>query len=82
MDHTIQSWLGNWRSHRRYALFAPRVFPSEAEVILGLTVGLVLVPQSMSYAKIATLTPEYGLYASFVGVFVYCVCIKQWPHNL
>ncbi|KAF8759798.1 Sulfate permease [Rhizoctonia solani] len=28
--------------------------------------------RSMSYAKIATLTPEYGLYASFVGVFIYC----------
>ncbi|KAH7343895.1 sulfate transporter family-domain-containing protein [Rhizoctonia solani] len=42
------------------------------DLIAGLTVGLVLVPQSMSYAKIATLTPEYGLYASFVGVFIYC----------
>ncbi|CEL59450.1 putative sulfate permease C3H7,02 OS=Schizosaccharomyces pombe (strain 972 / ATCC 24843) GN=SPBC3H7.02 PE=3 SV=1 [Rhizoctonia solani AG-1 IB] len=42
------------------------------DIIAGLTVGLVLVPQSMSYAKIATLSPEYGLYASFVGVFVYC----------
>ena len=27
----------------------------------------------MSYAKIATLAPEYGLYSSFVGVFIYCV---------
>lgn len=27
----------------------------------------------MSYAKIATLSPEYGLYSSFVGVFIYCV---------
>ncbi|KAG8732946.1 hypothetical protein FRC12_019028, partial [Ceratobasidium sp. 428] len=42
------------------------------DIIAGLTVGLVLVPQSMSYAKIATLSPEYGLYASFVGVFIYC----------
>ncbi|QRV87552.1 sulfate anion transporter [Ceratobasidium sp. AG-Ba] len=42
------------------------------DLIAGLTVGLVLVPQSMSYAKIATLSPEYGLYASFVGVFIYC----------
>ncbi|CAE6423980.1 unnamed protein product [Rhizoctonia solani] len=42
------------------------------DIIAGLTVGLVLVPQSMSYAKIATLSPEYGLYASFVGVFTYC----------
>lgn len=27
----------------------------------------------MSYAKLATLSPEYGLYSSFVGVFIYCV---------
>ncbi|CAE6438622.1 unnamed protein product [Rhizoctonia solani] len=42
------------------------------DIVAGLTVGLVLVPQSMSYAKIATLAPEYGLYASFVGVSIYC----------
>ncbi|EJD44033.1 sulfate permease, partial [Auricularia subglabra TFB-10046 SS5] len=42
------------------------------DIIAGITVGLVLVPQSMSYAKIASLPPEYGLYSSFVGVFVYC----------
>lgn len=28
---------------------------------------MVVVPQSMSYAKIATLSPEFGLYSSFVG---------------
>lgn len=37
------------------------------DLVAGLTVGMVLVPQSMSYAKIATLAPEYGLYSSFVG---------------
>lgn len=42
------------------------------DVIAGLTVGMVLVPQGMSYAKIATLPAEYGLYSSFVGVFIYC----------
>ncbi|KAG8779455.1 hypothetical protein FRC20_003171 [Serendipita sp. 405] len=42
------------------------------DVIAGLTVGMVLVPQGMSYAKLATLPTEYGLYSSFVGVFVYC----------
>jgi sodium-independent sulfate anion transporter 11 len=26
----------------------------------------------MSYAKIATLPVQYGLYSSFVGVFIYC----------
>ncbi|KAH7107846.1 sulfate transporter family-domain-containing protein [Auriculariales sp. MPI-PUGE-AT-0066] len=42
------------------------------DLIAGLTVGLVLVPQSMSYAKLASLPAEYGLYSSFVGVFIYC----------
>lgn len=42
------------------------------DLIAGLTVGVVVVPQGMSYAKIASLAPEYGLYASFVGVFIYC----------
>lgn len=41
------------------------------DLIAGITVGIVAVPQSMSYAKIATLSPEYGLYSSFVGVFIY-----------
>jgi sodium-independent sulfate anion transporter 11 len=41
-------------------------------VIAGLTVGAVVVPQSMSYAILASLNPEYGLYSSFIGVFIYC----------
>ncbi|KAL4251638.1 SLC26A/SulP transporter family protein [Abortiporus biennis] len=43
------------------------------DVIAGLTVGMVVVPQSMSYAQIATLPPEYGLYSAFVGVLIYCL---------
>lgn len=42
------------------------------DLIAGLTVGAVVVPQGMSYAKLASLAPEYGLYSSFVGVFIYC----------
>ncbi|EJD05905.1 high affinity sulfate permease [Fomitiporia mediterranea MF3/22] len=42
------------------------------DLIAGITVGIVLVPQSMSYAQIATLEPQYGLYSAFVGVFIYC----------
>ncbi|PFH52364.1 hypothetical protein AMATHDRAFT_140261 [Amanita thiersii Skay4041] len=43
------------------------------DVIAGLTVGIVIVPQGMSYAQLATLPPEYGLYSSFVGVLIYCI---------
>ncbi|KZP24720.1 sulfate permease [Athelia psychrophila] len=41
------------------------------DVISGVTVGMVLVPQGMSYATIATLPVQYGLYSSFVGVLIY-----------
>jgi sodium-independent sulfate anion transporter 11 len=37
----------------------------------GITVGMVLVPQSLSYARLAQLPPEYGLYSSFIGVLTY-----------
>lgn len=42
------------------------------DLIAGITVGCVVVPQGMSYAKLANLPPEYGLYSSFVGVLIYC----------
>jgi sodium-independent sulfate anion transporter 11 len=32
---------------------------------------VVVVPQSMAYAKLAELAPEYGLYSSFMGVLIY-----------
>ncbi|GAB2222776.1 hypothetical protein Drorol1_Dr00016902 [Drosera rotundifolia] len=41
------------------------------DVVAGLTVGVMLVPQGMSYAKLAGLEPIYGLYSSFVPLFVY-----------
>ncbi|WWC89475.1 uncharacterized protein L201_004399 [Kwoniella dendrophila CBS 6074] len=41
------------------------------DLVAGITVGMVLVPQSLSYAKIALLQPEYGLYSSFIGVLTY-----------
>jgi len=36
------------------------------DILAGLTVALVLIPQSMAYAEIAGLPPHYGLYASFL----------------
>ena len=38
----------------------------QADIIAGITVALVLVPQSMAYAQLAGLEPYYGLYASFL----------------
>lgn len=42
-----------------------------ADLVAGITVGMVLVPQSLSYAQLANLPTEYGLYASFIGVLTY-----------
>lgn len=43
------------------------------DLIAGATVGVVIVPQSMGYAKIAQLPAQYGLYTAFVGLCVYCL---------
>ena len=40
------------------------------DVLAGLTVALVLIPQSMAYAELAGLPPYYGLYASFLPPMV------------
>ncbi len=37
-----------------------------ADIISGLTVALVLIPQSMAYAELAGLPPYFGLYAAFI----------------
>jgi MFS superfamily sulfate permease-like transporter len=36
------------------------------DFIAGLTVALILIPQSMAYAQLAGLPPHYGLYASLL----------------
>lgn len=41
-----------------------------ADFVAGITVALVLVPQSMAYASLAGLPVVYGLYASFVPVII------------
>ena len=38
----------------------------KADIIAGITVALVLIPQAMAYAQLAGLPPHYGLYASFL----------------
>ncbi|KAL2373820.1 hypothetical protein RJ035_003251 [Blastomyces gilchristii] len=41
------------------------------DLVAGITVGAVVVPQSMAYAKLAELEPQFGLYSSFMGVLIY-----------
>ncbi|XP_078429472.1 sulfate transporter 4.1, chloroplastic-like [Wolffia australiana] len=45
----------------------------QVDVMAGITVGVMLVPQAMSYAKLAGLHPIYGLYSGFVPIFMYAI---------
>ncbi|SPO27255.1 probable Sulfate permease [Ustilago trichophora] len=82
-----RDWLGNIFNHpgsKAYdyldSLFPFRKWIASynsqwlvGDIIAGITVALVVVPQSMSYAKLAGLAPEFGLYSSFVGVMIYAI---------
>nr|XP_054313821.1 sodium-independent sulfate anion transporter isoform X5 [Pongo pygmaeus] len=41
------------------------------DFVAGLSVGLTAIPQSLAYAEVAGLPPQYGLYTAFMGCFVY-----------
>ncbi|XP_044724178.1 sulfate permease family domain-containing protein [Hirsutella rhossiliensis] len=41
------------------------------DMISGVTIGLVVIPQALAYASLAHLPPAYGLYTSFTGAALY-----------
>ncbi|KAI1727165.1 sulfate permease family domain-containing protein [Ditylenchus destructor] len=41
------------------------------DLITGLTVGIMVVPQGMAYATLAGVDPVYGLYSCFFAAFIY-----------
>lgn len=43
------------------------------DIIAGITVGVILVPQGMAYAALAGLPAVYGLYASLVPTLIYAL---------
>ncbi|MEZ4899411.1 MAG: solute carrier family 26 protein [Saprospiraceae bacterium] len=43
------------------------------DLIAGLTVGVMLVPQGMAYALLAGMPPIYGLYASLIPLILYTI---------
>ncbi|MFT4604085.1 MAG: SulP family sulfate permease [Rhodothermales bacterium] len=42
-----------------------------ADILAGLTVGVMLIPQGMAYALVAGLPPIYGLYAGLAPLLIY-----------
>lgn len=57
-------WFPHYPEHPNWIL---------SDFITGVTVAIVLVPQSMSYAKLAELSPEFGLYSAFIGLVFYFI---------
>ncbi|RYN93628.1 hypothetical protein AA0120_g4297 [Alternaria tenuissima] len=43
------------------------------DTLAGITVGVLLIPQSLAYAKIATIPGQYGLMSSWLPNFLYLV---------
>nr|WP_297782430.1 solute carrier family 26 protein [uncultured Allomuricauda sp.] len=56
------TWISNYNRSLLYG-----------DLIAGITVGIMLVPQGMAYAMIAGMPPIYGLYAALVPQFVYAI---------
>ncbi|KAG0686786.1 hypothetical protein C6P40_003365 [Pichia californica] len=60
----IFSWIGYYPTQPKWIA---------SDFITGISVAIVLVPQAMSYAKLAGLDPVYGLYSSFIGLMMYAI---------
>ncbi|KAK9746413.1 STAS domain [Popillia japonica] len=42
-----------------------------SDMVAGITLGLTMMPQSLAYAALAGVPPQYGLYTAFMGSFAY-----------
>lgn len=59
----IFRWLPkyDWREHL------------QKDLVAGLTVGVIAIPQSISYASVAGLPPQYGMYCALMGSLPYFI---------
>lgn len=67
-----------WRKLGRFitaAKWIPRYETADflRDLLAGVFVATLLIPQSMAYALLADLPPQVGLYASIVPVFIYAL---------
>lgn len=74
MNEWLATLLRSWK--RRFTPFTAWLgelknpATLKADALAGLTVALVLIPQSMAYAQLAGLPAYIGLYASFLPVMI------------
>ncbi|MEM1320373.1 MAG: solute carrier family 26 protein [Bacteroidota bacterium] len=63
----------NWKNLIPAAEWLPGYSRSllRKDLLAGLTVGVMLVPQGMAYAMLAGMPPIYGLYGGLVPLFLY-----------
>jgi len=43
------------------------------DVVAGITIGVLLIPQALAYAKIATIPGEFGLLSSWLPPAIYAI---------
>ena len=67
-----QSRLSRWLPLVRWARTYDRA-TARADLVAGITVAVMLVPQGMAYAALAGMPPVTGLYASVVPLLVYAL---------
>jgi len=77
-------------AHPRYAPWQMRMLPFlswkgrvtretiRADLISGLTVAIVVVPQAVAFASIAGMPPQYGLYAGMIPPIVAAFFGSSW----
>ena len=66
------SALGRWLPITHWVSHYPR-WALRGDVVAGLTVAVMLVPQGMAYANLAGMPPVTGLYAAIVGITAYAL---------
>lgn len=83
-DDPLRQFKGQ-PSRKKWNLAAQYIFPIlewgpnysfklfKSDIISGLTIASLAIPQGISYAKLANLPPIVGLYSSFVPPLVYTV---------
>lgn len=78
--------LANYCSWRRLRHFFLRLFPClemfeeynckrdiYPDILTGLTIGFIQIPQSLAYASLANVAPVCGLYTAFISSIIYFI---------